>query len=367
LSEPSTGAQIDAIDRQLADLLRRRNVLVAQAFADSHQQDVAGLMLAQSRRVDEVVRSDQTPAIGPTTTATGPSNDAIAAWLRHGAAVCLAGLHQSRVAFLGPEYSYSHLAAIKLFGDAAPMAAVATIPAVFDSILRNDAHAGLVPIENSTDGRIVDTLGMFVRVNVKICGEVLLPIHHNLLSRTPREQITEVHSKPQALSQCRTWLANHLPKAKLVECSSTTAAAQLAASHGGIAAVASLEAGRQYQLDVIDASIEDNPHNVTRFAVLGRHLPPPTGNDKTAILFQVEHRPGALADAMVLFKQAGLNLTWIESFPMPQTSAEYLFFVETVGHASDAHVAAALEQLRSITLRLEILGSYPRASLSAAE
>lgn len=360
MSESVTTAQIDALDRQLVALLRQRGELVRQGFAASQQPDVAGLMLAQSHRIDQVVTSP------PAADAADPgfAADAVAAWLRHGAALCLAGLHRSRVAFLGPEYSYSHLAAIKHFGEAAPMAAVATIAAVFDSIVRSDAHAGLVPIENSTDGRIVDTLSMFVRVNVKICGEVLLPIHHNLLSRTPREQIVEVHSKPQALSQCRTWLANHLPKAKLVECSSTTAAAELAATQPGIAAVASLEAGRQYGLDVIDASIEDNPHNVTRFAVLGRQLPPPTGNDKTAILFQVDHRPGALADAMVLFKDAGLNLTWIESFPLPGKNAEYLFFVETLGHATEPPVAAALERLRAITLRLEVLGSYRRATLS---
>lgn len=359
MSARSTAAELDAIDHQLIDLLQRRAELVREDFAKSQEQDVAGLMLAQSRRVEQLAAAHPASQSELSSTVT-------TSWLRHAAAICLSGLHQSRVAFLGPEYSYSHLAAIKMFGDAAPMAAVATIPAVFDSILRGDAHAGLVPIENSTDGRIVDTLGMFVRVNVKICGEVLLPIHHNLLSRTPREQIREVHSKPQALSQCRTWLANHLPKAKLVECSSTTKAAELAASTPGIAAVASLEAGRQYQLDVIDASIEDNPNNVTRFAVLGRHLSPPTGNDKTAVLFQVAHRPGALADAMVLFKEAGLNLTWIESFPVPQSSAEYLFFVETAGHAADPQVASALERLKAITLRLEVLGSYPRATLAAS-
>ncbi len=290
------------------------------------------------------------------------AREQVGAWLRHATSIALAQSSRQGVAYLGPEYSYSHLATIKVFGDAYPMAAVATIPAVFDSILRGDAAAGVVPIENSTDGRVVDTLGMFVRVDVKICGEVLLPIHHNLLSRSPRESITEVHSKPQALSQCRGWLASHLPKAKLVEISSTAAAAELAANRPGVAAVASIEAGRQYGLDVIQAGIEDNPNNVTRFAILGRDLPPPTppslGTDKTAILFQVAHRPGSLADAMMIFKQAGLNLTWIESFPVPGTSAEYLFFVEVLGHVSDPAVANAIESLRAITMRLNLLGSY---------
>ncbi len=358
-SHDLSAAAIAAIDRQLVDLLKRRAELVRRQFIQDGSLELAGLMQTQGRQIDALVDTqlsngaEDEPALAA---------DAVAAWLRHAASLGLSRLHAARVAYLGPQYSYSHLATLKFFGDAAPMAAVATIPAVFDSILRGDAQAGLVPIENSTDGRIVDTLGMFIRVNVKICGEVLLPIHHNLLSRTPREQIREVHSKPQALSQCRTWLANHLPQARLVECGSTTNAAELAANNVGVAAVASIEAARQYQLDVIDSSIEDNPNNVTRFAVLGRNWSPRSGNDKTAILFQVPHRPGVLADAMMLFKNAGLNLTWIESFPLPQTTAEYLFFVEVAGHVTDPAVASTLEKLGGLTLRLEVLGSYPKAT-----
>jgi len=357
--DPSAAA-LAAIDRQLVDLLQRRAELVRRQFIQDGSLELAGLMQTQGRQIDALVDTQLVADSGGDEPALAA--DAVAAWLRHAASLGLSRLHAARVAYLGPQYSYSHLAALKFFGDAAPMAAVATIPAVFDSILRGDAQAGLVPIENSTDGRIVDTLGMFVRVNVKICGEVLLPIHHNLLSRTPREQIREVHSKPQALSQCRTWLANHLPQARLVECGSTTTAAELAATTIGVAAVASIEAARQYQLDVIDSSIEDNPNNVTRFAVLGRNGSPRSGNDKTAILFQVPHRPGVLADAMLLFKDAGLNLTWIESFPLPQTTAEYLFFVEVAGHVTDPAVASTLEKLGELTLRLEVLGSYPRAT-----
>ena len=281
-------------------------------------------------------------------------------WLRHANSIAFADDHCRRVTYLGPEFSYSHLATIKYFGDAHPMAGLGSIAAVFESITRGDAAHGVVPIENSTDGRIVATLGMFIRVSVQICGEVLLPIHHNLLSRSDREFITEVYSKPQALSQCRGWLANHLPKARLIDISSTTAAAELAATKPGAAAVASIEAGRLYDLNVIDASIEDNPNNVTRFAILSREHGPPTGNDKTAILFQVHHKPGALADAMLIFKDAGLNLTWIESFPIPGMNAEYNFFVETAGHVSDTSVSGALASLKKITTRLDVLGSYPK-------
>lgn len=353
-------AEIDRIDVRLIELLATRCELSRQAFAASGPAGITGLMHAQSERIRQIVSESAIDEANETI--ASESVNSVAKWLRHAASIGLKNLHRSRVAYLGPQYSYSHLAAIEYFGDAAPMAALATIPAVFESIIRCDSQAGIVPIENSTDGRIVDTLGMFVRVDAKICGEVQLPIHHNLLSRSPREKIREVHSKPQALSQCRTWLANHLPGAKLIECGSTTTAAQLAASTPGLAAVASLEAARQYELDVIDAAIEDNPNNVTRFAILGREIAPPTGNDKTVILFQVRHQPGALADAMLVFKQADLNLTWIESFPLPQASAEYLFFVETDGHATDASVAGALEKLQAITLRLNVIGSYPRAA-----
>lgn len=361
IAVPSTIlAEIDRIDFRLIELLTHRCDLSRQAFAAAGSAGITGLMHAQSERIRRVVI--ESAGAESKCTMNSESEDTVANWLRHAASIGLENLHRSRVAYLGPRYSYSHLAAIEYFGDAAPTAALATIPAVFESIIRCDSQAGIVPIENSTDGRIVDTLGMFVRVDAKICGEVKLPIHHNLLSRSPREKIREVHSKPQALSQCRTWLANHLPGAKLVECGSTTTAAQLAASTPGLAAVASLEAARQYELDVIDSAIEDNPNNVTRFAILGREIAPPSGSDKTVILFQVRHQPGALADAMLVFKQANLNLTWIESFPLPQSSAEYLFFVETDGHATDECVAGALTKLRAMTLRLSIIGSYPRAA-----
>ena len=169
--------------------------------------------------------------------------------------------------------------------------------------------------------------------------------------------------EPQALSQCRGWLAKQLPNAQLVEISSTAAAAKLASQQRGVAAVASLEAGREYELDIIANSIEDNPNNVTRFAVLGRERPSPTDNDKTAILFQVSHEPGALANAMTIFKQQNLNLTWIESFPAPETHNEYMFIIELTGHRDTADVQAAIQELQNLAQRLTILGSYPRACI----
>jgi chorismate mutase/prephenate dehydratase len=282
---------------------------------------------------------------------------------------------QTQIAYLGPLYSYSYLAAVKHFSESAALDPVSSIAAVFEAILRNQATYGVVPIENSTDGRIVDTLTMFAKHPVKICGEVMLPIHHCLLSRTPRQDIREVYSKPQALSQCRYWLSQNLPEARVVEISSTTRAAQVAAEKNGAAAIASREAGAHYGLNVIADCIEDNPDNSTRFAVLcnpaadrngvSKAGPARTGKDKTSVMFQIPHQSGALAEAMLIFSKAKLNMTWIESFPIPGNASEYLFFIELEGHQADKNVASALAALSKKTLRIELLGSYPRAAVGS--
>lgn len=267
-----------------------------------------------------------------------------------------------RVAYLGPIYSYSHLAAVERFGGQVELIAVATIAAVFQALNRGQADFGLVPIENSTDGRVADTLNMFARLPVRICGIVLLRVHHHLLGKCARKDIREVYSKPQALSQCRDWLAKHVPDARLVEMTSTAAAARLAAEKEGAAAVASRQAGIQYGLDVIAGNIEDNRNNMTRFAVIGGRPVPRTGHDKTSLMFEIAHCPGALADAMMVFKRNRLNLTWIESFPMADAEHEYLFFIEFEGHQTDDNAVRALDSLRRKSVRLEVLGSYPEVA-----
>ena len=270
-------------------------------------------------------------------------------------------VEKTKVAYLGPEFSYSYSAACKFFGSE-QLQSVQTIGAVFEEIERGHADFGIVPIENSTDGRIVDTLTMFVRKEVHICGEVYLPIHHNLLARCTRSEIKEVYSKPQALSQCRSWLAEHLPGVKWIEVASTALAAQIAANTPNAAAVASKDAGVALGLDIIAQDIEDNPDNVTRFAVIGSKDAEPSSRDKTSLMFQVPHKPGALADAMLLFRDRGLNLTWIESFPIPGSINEYFFFVELDGHRNQDAVKAAIESLQAMSLRVSVLGSYPKGT-----
>lgn len=266
-----------------------------------------------------------------------------------------------RVAYLGPAYSYTHLAAIEKFGTQVDFAPVSTIAAVFEEVNRGTVDYGIVPVENTTDGRIVDTLDMFTRLPLKICAEIQLSINHNLLSRCPRSEVTEIYSKPQALSQCRDWLSRNMPQARLIEVTSTSTAAQLARDKHGVAAVASRQAAVMYDLQVLAEGIQDNKHNITRFAVISDEIAKPTGKDKTAILLQIPHKPGALADALNVFKNGKINLSWIESFPLKGPEAGYLFFIDFEGHITDPKPKKAIAELEKTAVRLEVLGSYPRS------
>jgi len=267
-----------------------------------------------------------------------------------------------KVSYLGPEYSFSHIAAIERFGQAVEFQRVGSIAAVFEQVNRGHADFGVVPLENSTDGRITDTLDMFLRLpQLIICAEIRLRIHHNLLANCEQEMIRRVYSKPQALSQCRNWLSKNVPNASLHEVASTTVAAELAMREPGAAAVASRQAAVKYNLRILFPEIEDSPYNETRFAVIGHQKCGRTGNDKTALVFRVPHAPGALVDALDVFKQSKINLAWIESFPARTPKPEYVFFVDIEGHQEDAKVSKAIKSLQEHTHELIILGSFPRS------
>jgi chorismate mutase/prephenate dehydratase len=239
---------------------------------------------------------------------------------------------------------------------------VSTIAAVFEEVERGQAEFGVVPMENSTDGRVSDTLECFSRSPVRVCGEVQLRIHHCLLGLGSREEVRTVVSKTQPLSQCRNWLAKHLPGVTIAEQASTAGAVQQAKNQPQTAAIASRQAGIHYELPVLIANIEDNPDNVTRFAIISTATTSePTGRDKTALMIEIAHQPGALADAMAIFKRARLNMTWIESFPIPGHRGSYLFFIEFVGHHGEPSAKRAIAKLRKQSRRLEVLGSYAQA------
>lgn len=359
--EPASPAlELASIDRQLIELCQRRCEILAQWHASQPSQS----SLPPNSQFP-TLREAQLESTRIVRDQPNQSNPAWSETLLHFVTGLSyqSAIHAEPIVYLGPQHSYSYQAAAKFFGSHNSLEPVSSIGAVFEEILRKQATYGVVPIENSTDGRIVDTLNMFIRNPIQICGEVLLPIHHNLLGLSQRHEITEVYSKPQALSQCRGWLSEHLPQARWVEVASTTAAAKIASEKPFAAAVASKEAAIHLGLNVIAESIEDNPNNVTRFAIIGHEQPNPTGRDKTSLLFQVPHKPGALADAMNLLRNNGLNLTWIESFPVPGANNEYFFFVELEGHRAQPNVERALTELGEMAFRLDFLGSYPKASL----
>ena len=273
-----------------------------------------------------------------------------------------------KVAYLGPEYSYSYLAAVERFGQKVDQIKVGSIAAVFEDVNRGQVDYGVVPLENSTDGRIADTLDMFMRLpQMRILAEIRLSIHHNLIANCEQQEVRRVYSKDQALSQCRTWLARNLPHAQLIPVSSTTVAADTASKEPGAAAIASRQAAVRYGLRILFENIEDSPYNETRFAVIShqKEKPGKSGNDKTALMFRIPHQPGSLVQALDIFKQNKINLTWIESFPA-KTSAkpEYVFFVDFEGHMDDPKVSRAIKALQDHCEEVNILGSFPIAMAS---
>ncbi len=269
-----------------------------------------------------------------------------------------------KVAYLGPEYSYSYLAAIERFGQKVDLIKVGSIAAVFEDVNRGQVDYGVVPLENSTDGRVADTLDMFLRLpQIKIVAEIRLRIHHCLMANCEQQEIRRVYSKEQVLSQCRNWLSKNLAHASLHTMASSADAARLAQQEPGGAAVASRQAAVKYGLRILFENIEDSPYNETRFAVISllKEKPAKTGNDKTAVMFRIPHQPGSLVEALDIFKQNKINLTWIESFPAKLAKPEYVFFVDFEGHADDPKVGRALKALQDAAEEVNILGSFPMA------
>ncbi|HEY1067070.1 MAG TPA: prephenate dehydratase [Pirellulales bacterium] len=355
---PQLTADLERFDRELVKLIARRSeaaIKLSELTADPDDDGLHAAIPSEAAQLEAALAQHAGPL----------SIESVRAVFLE----LLAGVRTvrkpQRVAFLGPSYSYSHLATLERFGHAAHLVPLSSIPAVFEAVNRGDAAVGIVPLENSTDGRIVDTLDMFTRLPVRICGEIQIRIHHCLLAKCKRDEITQVYSRPQALSQCRDWLAKQLGSARQISMTSTAAAAELARDKPGAAAIASREAGVHYGLEVVAENIEDNASNVTRFAVISNQSAPRTGKDKTALMFQVPHESGALADALTIFKKQNLNLSWVESFPIPHQRDGYLFFVEVNGHSDDEPVRKALDSLAKRTLRLEVLGSFPSSEVPA--
>lgn len=270
-----------------------------------------------------------------------------------------------KVSYLGPPGTFTHQAARVRFGSSVDFEAAADIESVFTAVAKDQADCGVVPVENSTGGVVIETLDMFMKYDVKICGELTLEIHQNLLARCTLGEVRTVYSKPDALNQCRGWLNMNLPHVQLMPVASTTAAAELARDEDGSAAVASREAAELYGLNVLASSIEDHHNNLTRFLILDRSWSARTGKDKTSIMFAIRNAVGALYAMLLPFKKHGINLTKIESRPSRTRAWDYVFFVDFEGHAEDPGVKEALAELEQQCRYLQIMGSFPRADAGA--
>jgi chorismate mutase/prephenate dehydratase len=267
-----------------------------------------------------------------------------------------------KIAYLGPEATFTHMAARERFGSLTAFVPLPTITDVFQEVSQGRADYGVVPIENSTEGVVAHTLDMLVEAEVKICAEVLLEIHLYLLSRSGKaEEIRRILSHPQALAQCRRWLASHSPNVKVEEAASTAQSAQMAAADPNLAAVASSLAKELYGLEVVEENIEDHANNITRFLVIGEQGPAPSGDDKTSIVFSVKDEVGILHRMLEPFAKNRINLTKIESRPLKHKPWEYLFFLDLEGHLEEPRIQRAIKKLERSCLFIKILGSYPRA------
>lgn len=352
----SLRTNIDKLDHQILKLVNERASLAGEIGKIKNEQ---GAEVFTPAREEEVYKHVLEASKGPLDEGT------IRAVFREIMSGSRALQKVLKVAYLGPEYSYSHLAAVERFGQSIEYMRVGSIASVFEEVNRSHVDFGVVPLENSTDGGVSDTLDMFMRLpQLTISAEIRLKIHHNLLANCDQELIRRVYSKPQALAQCRNWLSKNLPHADVKDVSSTAVAAQLAQQEPGAAAVASRQAAVRYGLRMLFSDIEDYPHNETRFAVIGHQESPKTGHDKTALMFRVPHNPGSLVEALDVFKQNKLNLTWIESFPAKTGKQEYMFFVDFEGHVEDPKVKRALNILEQKCEQWAVLGSFPIALVS---
>jgi len=350
-------AQIDELDEKIQNLITQRAGLATEVAQAKYAQETKPVFYRPEREV-EVLRNVIARNKGPL------SNETLTRIFREIMSDCLALQQPLKIAFLGPAGTYSQAAVYKHFGHAAQNIPLQTIEEVFREVEAQTANYGVVPLENSTEGGVNQTLDGFINTSLKICGEIELPIHHHLLANVDKvEQIQRIYSHQQSLAQCHHWLNSHLPQVERIAVNSNAEAARRALNEVGTAAIAGQMAADIYQLRIIASRIEDNINNTTRFAVLGQPETPPTGGDKTSLLLSTPNQPGALYDLLEPFAHNQVNMTRIESRPSRQGIWEYVFFVDIEGHIQDAPIVNALRTLAKYTGLIKHLGSYPRAIL----
>ncbi|MFT4563943.1 MAG: chorismate mutase/prephenate dehydratase [Gammaproteobacteria bacterium] len=349
--------KIDAIDTELIRLINER-AAVAIEVGELKRSSDGNAVFYRPEREAEILRRVIARNPGPL-----PAPEA-ARLMREVMSACLGLEHPLTVAYLGPEGTYTHLASLKHFGGSINGIGVASIDEVMREVEVDGAHYGVVPVENSLEGGINQTLDALRESPLKICGEVVLNIHHQLLSVAHKlEEIKRVYAHPQALAQCRRWLAINLPGVECSPSSSNGEAARKVRDEVDAAAIASEVAAGIYGLSILRKNIEDEPGNTTRFVVLGVNSPPPSGRDLTSLMFTTANRPGALHEILSIFASENISMTRIESRPLRREAWDYVFFVDIEGHVDVENVRDTLERVEQKTSSLKILGSYPRAAI----
>jgi chorismate mutase/prephenate dehydratase len=348
--------EIDAIDAQLIELLNRR-ARCAQKVGEIKAAHGEGDSAYRPEREAQVLRRVLEMNAGPL------SNEDAGWFFRAVMSVCLSLERPLSVAFLGPSGTFSESAAGKHFGHAARLLPQSSIDDVFREVEAGRADFAVVPVENSTEGAVGRTLDLLMASPLKMCGEVVLRIRHNLMSREKSlDAVAKVYSHAQSLAQCHGWLNRVLPDAQRVSVGSNAQAAQLAAAEAGSAALAGEAAATRYGLAILAANVEDEPNNTTRFVVLGHKEPGPSGRDKTSLIMSAPNRVGSLSELLASFSDAGVSMTRLESRPARHTLWEYVFYVDVEGHRDDPAVARALDELARRAAYLKVLGSYPVAA-----
>ncbi|MDY7011218.1 MAG: prephenate dehydratase [Planctomycetota bacterium] len=346
-------AQIDELDRRLVELLNARAEVVVKV---GQVKQISGSQIYAPDREKAVLDRVAELNKGPLPQRT------LQAIYREMMSGSFALERPLRVGYLGPEGSFSHMAAMRKFGASIEYLPLADIRAVFEESGKGHIDLGLVPIENSIGGGVIDTMDAFAENAVQIVAEVLIEVHHNLLANCSPDEITMIASKPEIFAQCRNWLSRSLHKVDLIPVASSAKAAEMASQQHCMAAIGSILAAELYDLKIVFANIEDNVANTTRFFVIGKGQPKPTGNDKTVLMFTTLHKAGALVEVLNVLGKFGINMTNIDTRPSKRQNWEYYFFIDCEGHIDEANMKQAIEEAQKHCLEMHVLGSFPKAT-----
>ncbi len=344
--------KIDEVDQKIIDLLNGRTQLVLEI---GKLKSEGGQEAYAPDRESEIYKKIDEIAHGPL------PKEALKSIYREVMSAALALERPLAIAYLGPEATFTHLASISKFGSSVDYRPAGTITEVFQEVDQKRADYGVIPVENSIEGAVTHSLDRFIDSDLKICSEIYFEISHHLMSNSSLKDIRKVYSNPQVFGQCRNWLEANLPRVELIDTTSTTQAAQRAQREDGAAAIASKLAATLYNLPVVAAGIEDIAHNTTRFLVIGREIPKPTGKDKTSLVVSIKDRVGALYEMLQPIRRHKINMTKIESRPSKKKAWDYFFFIDFEGHVQTPKVKKMLNELEGKVRLLKILGSYPRA------